>query len=206
MNLSSGQLIAIIVLIAVVIVGIALLLIEMRRRRSILLRSRFGEAEYDRAMAERGDRRRAEAELADRAARVKSYRLRALSADERLRFTDLWAQIQARFVDAPAGAVADADRLLSDVMVARGYPVEDFERRASDISVTHPSLTRNYRSAHEIALRQANGQATTEDLRHAVIHYRALFEELLAESSSEKMPPASERPVEYGTRPSLRAR
>ena len=92
-----------------------------------------------------------------------------------------WARIQARFVDGPGGAVTDADQLLGDVMSTRGYPVGDFEQRAADISVDHPLVLENYRAAHQTALSQVRGQASTEDLRKAMIHYRTLFEELVAE-------------------------
>jgi hypothetical protein len=153
----------------------------LQRRHSTRLRSRFGEKEYERTMMENGDRRRAEALLDERAKRVESFRLRELSPADRVRFGNLWEQVQAHFVDAPSGAVVEADRLLGDVMAARGYPVADFEQRAADISVDHPLVTQNYRSAHAIALSHASGQASTEDLRRAMIHYRALFEDLVRE-------------------------
>jgi hypothetical protein len=107
--------------------------------------------------------------------------IRPLAPADRARFVESWGRIQARFVDSPGGAVTDADQLLGDVMSTRGYPMSDFEQRAADISVDHPLVLENYRAAHQSALRQARGQASTEDLRQAMIHYRTLFEELVSE-------------------------
>ena len=107
-----------------------------------------------------------------------------LAAGDRARFVESWRGVQARFVDGPAGAVTEADQLLGDVMSTRGYPVSDFEQRAADISVDHPLVLENYRTAHEIALRQTRGQASTEDLRQAMVHYRTLFEELVSEAAA----------------------
>ncbi len=171
--------IAIIVAVIVVIVG-AILAFFLQRRRTEKLRRHFGP-EYDRAVAEGGDRRRAEAKLEERTERVKKFHLRPLSAEDRVRYTEQWDRVQAHFVDAPAGAVAEADQLIGDLMATCGYPMSDFDQRAADISVEHPVVTQNYRSAHEIALRQAKGQSSTEDLRRAMIHYRALFEDLLSQ-------------------------
>jgi hypothetical protein len=109
-----------------------------------------------------------------------------------MKFIDRWKDVQARFVDGPARAVADADALLGEVMTARGYPVSDFEQRAGDISVDHPEVVRNYRAGHDIALRHAQGNASTEDLRQAMIHYRSLFDELVNETEA----PAAERQTE----------
>jgi hypothetical protein len=155
----------------------------LRRRRTGRLRSQFGGAEYALAVKEGGNQRKAEAELGRRAARVESFRVQPLTPADQTRFEGSWGSVQARFVDSPGGAVAEADQLLRDVMSTRGYPVSDFEQRAADISVDHPKVMKNYRTAHEIALRQTNGRASTEDLRQAMIHYRALFEELVGERS-----------------------
>lgn len=168
--------IAIIVAVIVVVVGVIIFYVQ--RRRTDKLRSRFGP-EYERSVAESGDRRRAEAQLEKRAERVEKYHLRPLTTEDRSRFTEQWDRVQAHFVDAPAGAVAEADQLLGDIMATCGYPMGDFEQRAADISVDHPVVVQNYRSAHDIAIRQAKGQANTEDLRRAMIHYRALFEDLV---------------------------
>ena len=132
-------------------------------------------------MEEGGNRRHAEAGLEERTQRVEAFHVRPLSAGDRARFVESWHGVQARFFDGPAGAVTEADQLLGDVMSARGYPVSAFEQRAADISVDHPLVLENYRTAHEIALRQVRGQANTEELRQAMVHYRTLFEELVGE-------------------------
>jgi hypothetical protein len=171
------------ILIAVV-AGVLVLAVAvwifMRKRRTDELRGRYGP-EYDRVVRERGDRRRAEAILEQREKRVEQLAIRPLPADERARFAEAWRSDQARFVDDPSRAVAEADRLVADLMMARGYPVGDFEQRAADISVDHPKVVENYRIAHDIALRERRGEASTEDLRNAMVHYRALFDDLLAD-------------------------
>jgi len=149
-----------------------------QKRRSEQLRAGFGP-EYDRAVQTTGDRSKAEQELEARQKRVEALNLRALSPDQRTRFAEAWRQTQAHFVDDPGGAVGEADRLIGEVMQTRGYPVGDFEQRAADISVDHPAVVTNYRAAHRIAGAQARGEASTEDLRQAMVHYRALFEDLL---------------------------
>jgi hypothetical protein len=168
--------ILILVLIVVVIAVGALLL--WQRRRSAALQQKFGP-EYHRAVGQFGNERKAEAELAARAKRVRSLNIRSLTADEQARFADAWKQAQARFVDEPSQAAAEADILVKELMQARGYPVGDFEQRAADISADHPAVVSNYRAAREIALRNRAGKATTEDIRQAMVHYRSLFEELL---------------------------
>ena len=186
--------IAIIIAVVVLVVG-AIIAIYFQRRRTEKLRSRFGP-EYERSIAESGDRRRAEAQLEKRAERVEKYHLRPLTADDRSRFTEQWDRVQAHFVDAPAGAVAEADQLLGDIMATCGYPMGDFEQRAADISVDHPVVVQNYRAAHDIAIGQAKGQANTEDLRRAMIHYRALVEDLVyerKEAATDRRPAAVER-------------
>jgi len=188
--------IAIIVAVIVLVVGVVIFYAQ--RRRTDKLRSRFGP-EYERSIAESGDRRRAEAQLEKRAERVEKYHLRALTSEDRSRFTDQWDRVQAHFVDAPAGAVAEADQLLGDIMATCGYPMGDFEQRAADISVDHPVVVQNYRSAHDIAIRQAKGQSTTEDLRRAMIHYRSLFEDLVYDRKDavvDRRPAVERREVE----------
>jgi hypothetical protein len=128
---------------------------------------------------EHGAGRKAEAKLEDREKRVAKLTIRDLDPMEQERFSKQWGSVQSRFVDSPKGAVAEADDLVSSLMKARGYPVSDFEQRAADISVDHPRVVENYRSAHEIALRVGKDGATTEELRTAMIHYRSLFEELV---------------------------
>jgi hypothetical protein len=193
MNLSevSTTQIAIIIAVAVMVAaGIAIWLFT-RKRRTERLRTQFGGAEYTRAVKEGGSRRHAEAGLDKRTDRVESLHIRPLGPGDRVRFVESWRRVQARFVDGPGGAVTEADQLLGDVMSTRGYPVSDFEQRAADISVDYPLVLENYRSAHEIAIRQTRGQASTEELRQAMIHYRTLFEELVAEPEVARAKPAS---------------
>ncbi len=178
--MSTTTIVAIIVLVVIVVAGIVLARF-FRKRRTEKLQGKFGGAEYARAVKQDGGRRHAEAGLDKRAERVESLHIRPLAPADRARFEDSWRRIQTRFVDGPAAAVGEADQLLGDVMSTRGYPVSDFEQRAADISVDHPLVMKNYRTAHEIALRQAKGQANTEELRQAMIHYRTLFEELVSE-------------------------
>jgi len=167
--------------VALIVIGIiAVLLIiwaVVRQRRTADLKKRFGP-EYDRAVHESGPRK-AEATLLEREKRVDKFHIRPLPADERERFITEWRRVQSRFVDEPRGAVTQADLLVNNVMRVRGYPMTDFEQRAADISVTHPYVVTNYRAAHEIAERHQQGQATTEDLRQAMIYYRSLFDDLL---------------------------
>jgi hypothetical protein len=179
-TLGPTELGLIIGLVLIVLGGIAVWL-SLRKRRTERLRTQFGGAEYDRAVKEDGGRRHAEAELKERTQRVESLNVRLLASGDRARFVESWGRVQARFVDGPGGAVTEADQLLRDVMSTRGYPVADFEQRAADISVDHPLVMENYRKAHAIAVRQTQGQANTEDLRQAMIHYRTLFEELVGE-------------------------
>jgi hypothetical protein len=150
----------------------------MMQRRTEELRKRFGP-EYDRVINERGDARQAESELAARQKRVDRLDIQPIELAERERFIEAWRATQARFVDAPAEAIKDADRLVSEVMQARGYPVGDFEQRAADVSVDHPIVVENYRAARAIALANERGESGTEELRQAIVHYRALFEDLL---------------------------
>ena len=180
-TLSTTELALIIGLAVIVVTGIIVAWVLVRKRRTARLRTQFGGSEYDRAVKEDGGRRHAEAGLNERTARVESLNIRPLAPGDRARFVESWRRVEARFVDGPGGAVTEADQLLGDVMSTRGYPVSDFEQRAADISVDHPLVLENYRTAHEIALRQTKGQANTEDLRQAMIHYRTLFEELVGE-------------------------
>ena len=171
----------VIVLAAVVIVIAAVLVwlyVRNRRRTTAGLRTKFG-SEYDRAVLAHGSERKAESKLEDREKRVEKLKIRELDPTEHERYAKQWDAVQSRFVDSPKGAVAEADDLVSSVLKTRGYPVSDFEQRAADISVDHPRVVQNYRTAHEIALRLGKDQATTEDLRTAMIHYRSLFEELV---------------------------
>jgi hypothetical protein len=167
------------ILALIIIVGAAAWILRSRRRTGAL-QDRFGP-EYDRVVDRRDSRRAAEAELQRRERRRDELDLRPLPTASRRRYLAAWRSAQVMFVDDPKTAVAEADRLVTSVMTDRGYPMDHFEQRAEDISVDHPRLVRDYRSAHHIANLAAKGKARTEDLREAMLHFRALFEELLQE-------------------------
>ena len=175
---------AIWLLIALILIG-AVAWFALTRRRSQQLRQRFGP-EYDRTIRTEGNVRKAEAALEARAKRVEALHIRPLDPSAATRFDTAWRAVQARFVDDPRGAVTEADRLVGEVMTERGYPVGDFEQRVADVSVDHPDVVVNYRAAREIAVLHADGKASTEDLRQAMVHYRALFRDLL-ETASHKV-------------------
>jgi len=175
-------------LIILVIVAIGVVWFAIQRRHSEELRSQFGP-EYDRTIRETGGRRSGESELEARQKRVEQLNIRPLSHADREQFAEDWRTTQAHFVDDPPGAVREADLHVGRLMERRGYPVGDFEQRAADISVNHPTVVTNYRAAHRIALSSDNGKATTENLRQAMVHYRALFLELLDIPESEDMNP-----------------
>lgn len=178
MNLNPMDPRLIVLVVAVILVIIVAVVLYMRKRKTTAeLRDRFG-TEYDRAVQQHGSERKAEAKLTDREARIKMLRIRELDLTERERYVAQWQALQSRFVDYPKGTVTEADELVCSLMQARGYPVTDFDQRAADISVDHPRVVENYRSAHGIALRVGGG-VTTEDLRTAMINYRSLFDELV---------------------------
>ncbi|MGO9433223.1 MAG: hypothetical protein ACLPH3_22985 [Terracidiphilus sp.] len=183
-NFTNTQLIvAAAVLVGVVIAGAAYL--SYRRARTRAFRTRFGP-EYDRAVLTHGSSREAEAKLADRETRVKTLELRDLGATERERFVGEWQTVQARFVDHPKSAVSEADALISSLLVARGYPKSNFEQRAADISVSYPRLMEDYRRANAIAVRPGRVDASTEELRKAMIQYRTIFDELVQTQKPQK--------------------
>jgi hypothetical protein len=167
-----------IVLVVGLMVIAALAWYLIRERRSKKLRSRFGP-EYEHAVREYGNQSSAEAALRKRADRVERFQIRTLSPQEQGDFATRWKNVQARFVDDPAGSISDADKLVNDLMKEKGYPMANFEHRAEDLSVDHPLVVRNYRAAHAIAMRHEQGEAGTEDLRQAIVNYRDLFDELL---------------------------
>jgi hypothetical protein len=168
-----------VVIAVVVIVAVALAVwAAMRKRRTEGLRQQFGP-EYDRTVEETGRERDAESELEARRRRREELDIRPLAPGARTRYADEWRSVQTRFVDDPSGAVVQADALVTQVMRERGYPMDDFEQRAADVSVDHADVVGDYRRAHDISTRSANGEAETEDLRQAMVHYRSLFEELL---------------------------
>ena len=169
---------AVVILIVVILLVAAAVLFFLRQERSKRLRSRFGP-EYDHAVREFGNQYRAEDALLKRQKRIEKIPIRSLSAEERDKFANRWQDVQTRFVDDPAASIRDADALVNEAMLARGYPMTEFESRAEDLSVDYPHVISNYRAAHAIALRRDRGEATTEDLRQALVHYRELFDELL---------------------------
>jgi len=178
LNLMDPKLIVVAAVVILAIAVLALLYVRKRRSTTADMRKKFGP-EYERAVLKHGSERKAEVKLADREKRVEKLDIRDLEPMEHERFSKRWESVQSRFVDSPKGAVTEADDLVSSVMKARGYPVSDFDQRTADISVDHPRVVENYRSAHEIALRVGKDAATTEELRTAMIHYRSLFEELV---------------------------
>jgi len=170
------------VIIAALVVGcVAVWYIGTVRSRQV--RDRFGP-EYERMRNRTGSVHEAEAALAARTKRVEKFHIKPLTTEERSRFAEVWGHIQRLFVDDPKGAIGEADHLVNEVMTARGYPIAEFEQRAADVSVDHAHVVQHYRAARAIAERQANDEVSTEDLRLAVIHYRALFEDLLEERTS----------------------
>jgi hypothetical protein len=175
-----------VIIIAALVLGGALVW-YLQQQRSRHLRRRFGP-EYERTRNETGDARRAEERLAQREQRVEKFHIRSLTPDERSRYSEVWRHVQKLFVDDPKGAINEADHLVNEVMSTKGYPMADFKQRSDDISVDHPVVVQHYRIAVEIADRNRANAATTEDLRQAVIHYRALFEDLLEEKPSERKP------------------
>ena len=181
------------VIVAIVVLGVVFSALRTRRSRS--LQDQFGR-EYDRTVDRAGGRRDAERELAERQRRHDELELRPLSHDARERFLQQWQVTQGRFVDDPTGAVSEADDLVQRVMRDRGYPVDDFEQRAADISVEHPELVEKYRTANGIARASERGEASTEDLRHSVRHYRALFVDLLGVDDDDEDASTRDREVE----------
>ena len=179
-----------IIVAAVVIVAAALgafALSTRQKRRDETLRSEFGP-EYDRTMKETGNRKKAEKALLGRKERVEQFHLKAISQADRERFLSEWQGVQAQFVDAPGQAIGDADELVGEAMRARGFPTGDYDQRFEDISVEHPYVVQHYREAHVIAKKNKAGQADTEALRQAMMHYRELFKELLNAPERGRVP------------------
>lgn len=174
--MDSDTLTLVVIAITVVLLAVAAWAYTSRRRR-VNLREHFGP-EYERTVEAVGPAR-ADAVLRERAERVSRFHLRKLTSEQAESFTREWRRIQSRFVDDPVSAVAEADQLVTQVMTARGYPLEDFDRRADDLSVDHPVVVQNYRTARALALRRQQGEAGTEEMRQAVVNYRALIDELL---------------------------
>ena len=176
-------------LMLILIIGAAVIaaavVFAVRRRRTEQLRTRFGP-EYDRTVHEARTVAQGEAMLVERQQRVERLHIRPLSTEDARRFSQSWRDVQTRFVDDPHGAIVDADRLVGEVMHARGYPVGDFEQRVADISVDHPTVVMNYRAARDIVRDRDARRTTTEDLRQAMVHFRALFNDLLGTPAEEE--------------------
>lgn len=184
MTLTPTEMVLALLVLALII---AVVFLWMRSRRTAALKSRFG-TEYERTVHEVGDQRKAEQVLAQREKRVSAYTIKPLPPEMRDHFIESWQMVQAKFVDDPKYAVTRADDLLGEVMLARGYPMHDFDERAEDLSVDHPDVVQHYRTAHTIAVRHSRGEASTEDLREAMLHYRALFDDLVNEPAEHHAP------------------
>jgi hypothetical protein len=184
----DNQTLAIVIAVAVILVA-AIAFLAWRANQSKRLRQRFGP-EYD-AVVQRLGKAKAEAELRQRERRVEKLEIVPLAPAEVTRFSQAWTRLQGSFVDDPKGVLIEADRLVRELLAKRGYPVADFELRAADISVDHPVVVNNYRAAQRIVSLDQRGEASTEDLRKAVVHFRALFDELLgtAKSRDQAAPP-----------------
>jgi hypothetical protein len=177
----------VIIVAAVLVVAAIAASAAARKRRTSQLREGFGP-EYDRTVDSAGGRRDAERELRERRERREALDIRELSPAARDRHLESWRILQTRFVDDPGSSVREADRLVQDVMRERGYPIDHFEQRAADVSVDHPHVVEHYRAAHRIWAANERGEATTEDLRQSVVHYRALFDELLGSAATADEP------------------
>jgi hypothetical protein len=169
----------IIAVLLIVIVGAIIGWFFARRKHAARLKDRYGSDEYDQTVSALGNKNTAHAEMDSREKHVKGLKIQELTPEEREKYLGEWSEVQSKFVDEPGVAIVSAERLIQRVMRRRAYPVADFEQRASDLSVTYPVLVSNYRAAHKIAQKHEAGEANTEELREAMIHYRSLFDELL---------------------------
>jgi hypothetical protein len=188
MNTMTPQDWMLVAIAAMVVVAAVVAWVAWRGRQTSRLQQRFG-AEYGRAVDDRGSRSKAESDLKARQARVDALHIVALSPAEAARFSQEWLALQGRFLDNPKGVVTQADELVRALMQARGYPVADFDRRAEDLSVGYPEMVGHYRAAQALALRNRRGETSTEEQRQAVVHYRALFDELLGVATAEASAP-----------------
>jgi hypothetical protein len=189
--MNTGQLIVLLVIAAIAVVGGVAAWMYTQRRRTEELAGQYGP-EYQRVVEEHGDRRKAEEELVGRRERVDALEIRPLDPDRARGFRDRWLKVQAQFVDQPDQSILDADRLVGEVMEERGYPVGDFERQAEDVSVDHPRVVEHYRAAHLVAERHSRDPVDTEQLRRAMVNYRALFDDLL---ETERTPTQTREPA-----------
>ena len=195
MNTLPLQWIIVAGVVAVALLALAAWFFFQKKKQSTRLQHRFGP-EYTRTIDELGGRTKAEAELKAREKRVEDLTITALAPAEAARFSQAWNALQARFVDNPKGVVVQADQLVRELMLKRGYPMGDFERRAADISVDHPTVVEHYRAAQAIAARDERGEADTEELRKAVVHYRVLFDEMLeVREAKQEVLPAGQVPL-----------
>ena len=190
MNAIPVQWIIVSAVVLVALLALAAWFFIRRRNQSARLQERFGP-EYDRAVGELGGRGKGESELKAREKRIEELTITPLAPADAARFSEAWKALQGRFVDNPKGVVAQADQLVRELMLKRGYPMGDFERRTADISVDHPDVVEHYRAAQAIAVRDERGEADTEELRKAVVHYRVLFDEMLdVEETKREVPSA----------------
>ena len=194
--MSAGAIVAIIVAVVVVLLVIGAMSVARRRK----LQQRFGP-EYDRVVGETQSRRKADAELAERERRVRGLDIHPLDETVRVKYAGEWTAIQERFVDQPEQAVAQAGMLVTSVMKDRGYPTEDYEQILADLSVEHANTLDHYRQAHQVSLRAEEGSASTEDLRLAMLHYRALFGDLLGQPAAAGTAPVVPAAHEAGNEP-----
>jgi hypothetical protein len=192
MNTIPLQWIIVAGVLVIALLALAAWLFSQKKRQSKRLLQRFG-SEYGRTVGELGGRTKAESELKAREKRVEHLTITPLAPAEAAGFSEAWNALQGRFVDNPKGVVVQAEQLIRDLMLKRGYPMGDFERRAADISVDHPAVVENYRAAQAIAARDERGEADTEELRRAVVHYRVLFAEMLEVREAEQEVPAAKQ-------------
>ena len=195
MNTLPLQWIIVAGVVVIALVALAAWFFSQKKKQSARLQQRFGP-EYGRTVGELGGRTKAESELKAREKRVEDLTITPLAPAEAARFSQAWDALQARFVDNPKGVVVQADQLVRELMLKRGYPMGDFERRAADISVDHPAVVEHYRAAQTIAARDERGEADTEELRKAVVHYRVLFDDMLeVREAKQEVLPAKQMPV-----------
>ena len=192
--MNTEILISVLIAAAVMIAAGLVAWLAIRRWRSQKLREKFGP-EYDYTMEIVGDRRSAEETLAEREKRISKLEIRALNEDEKVRYHGEWIDIQANFVDNPSKSVEEANRLITEVMITRGFPVADFEQRAADLSVMYPEFVSNYRNAHDIAIKNQSNGTSTEELRQAMVYYRSLFDELLGKVEVKQVDSTTEKKV-----------
>jgi hypothetical protein len=192
MNTIPLQWIIVAGVVVIALLALAAWLFSQKKKQSVRLQRRFGP-EYGRTVGELGGRTKAESELKAREKRVEHLTITPLAPAEATRFSQAWSALQGRFVDNPKGVVVQADQLVRELMLQRGYPMSDFERRAADISVDHPAVVENYRAAQAIAARDERGEANTEELRQAVVHYRVLFDEMLEVREAEQEVPSAKQ-------------